>query len=146
MVNNTIYRTRVGVTFYVFMSIIVASILLLASLVFLSDIFLVKILNGIVFIFLVVILVFHMIPMVKNTFYRLDDDNLVINAGRASVEIPYTSIISFTCGVKSMLMQPALTFKNRLEIKYKTEGGMTDIVHLSPVNEDAFVALLKSKI
>jgi len=111
-----------------------------------SDLLWVKILSGSICVLLAAVVQFHIFPMIKNTFYRLDDDSLFINTGRLNVEIPYTNIISLTCGVKSMLMQPALAFNNRLEIKYKTTGGMTDIVHLSPVNEDEFLSLLKSRI
>ena len=141
-----VYKTRVGVSFYIMLIIIVASILFLSSLVFLSDLLWVKVLNGIISVFLTAVLVFHIIPMITKTLYRFGDDCLFIKAGRLNVEIPYTNIISLTCGVKSMLMQPALTFINRLEIRYKTKGGMTDIVHISPVNEDAFVSLLESRI
>jgi len=141
-----IYRTRVGVSFYVMLIFIVVTILFLISMILMSDLIWVKILNGVICVPLAAVLVFHIIPMTKNTFYRFDDDCLYIKTGRLNIEIPYTDIISFTCGVKSMLMQPTLTFNNRLEIKYKTKGGMTDSVHISPVNEDAFVSVLKSKV
>jgi len=90
--------------------------------------------------------VFHIIPMRTNTFYKLDDECLFIKTGRIIIEIPYTSIVSLTCGVTSMIMEPALTFKNRIEIKYKTKGGITEIVHVSPLNEDEFIRILNSKI
>jgi len=141
-----IFKTRVGVTFYITLIFILAVMLFFISMLLISDLLWIKILSGSICVFLAAVVQFHIFPMIKNTFYRLDDDSLFINAGRLNVEIPYTNIISLTCGVKSMLMQPALVFNNRLEIKYKTNGGMTDIVHLSPVNEDEFVSLLKSRI
>ena len=141
-----IYRTRVGVSFYVMFIIIVVSMLFLIIMILLSELIWVKILNGVICIPLAAVLVFHIIPMTKNTFYRFDDDCLFIKTGRFNIMIPYTSIVSFTCGVKSMLMQPTLTFKNRLEIKYKTKGRMTDIVHISPVKEEEFVSILKSRV
>jgi len=141
-----IFKTRVGVTFYIMLIFIIAVLLFLVSMMLISDLLWVKILSGSICVLLAAVVQFHIFPMIKNTFYRLDNENLFIKAGRLNVEIPYTNIIGITCGVKSMLMQPALAFINRLEIKYKTKGGMTDILHLSPVNEEEFVSLLKSRI
>jgi len=141
-----VFKTRVGITFYITLIFILVMILFIASLVFLSDSIWAKWLCGSISLLLAAVFVFHLIPMITNTYYRLDDEGLFINAGRLKVTIPYTNVISFSGSVKSMLMQPALTFNNRLEIRYKTKGGMTDSVHLSPVNEDEFVKLLKSKI
>ena len=140
-----VYKTRVGITFYIMLIFIIASILFVGSLVFLSEFIWAKVLCGVISALLAVVVIFHMIPMITKTFYRLDDDYLFIKAGRLIVEIPYTNIIGLTCGINSMLMQPALAFNNRLEIKYKTKGGMTDIVHLSPVNEEDFVSMLERK-
>ena len=141
-----IFKTRVGVTFYIMLIFIIAVLLFLVSMMLISDLLWVKILSGSICVLLAAVVQFHIFPMIKNTFYRFDDDSLFIKTGRFNVEILYTDIVSFTCGVKSMLMQPTLTFNNRLEIKYKTKGGMTDIVHISPVNEDAFVNILKSRV
>jgi len=143
---DMVFKTKVGITFYIILIFIFATILFIASLVFLSDSIWAKWLCGSISLLLAAVFAFHLIPMITNTYYRFDDEGLFINAGRLKVTIPYANVISFSCGVKSMLMQPALSFKNRLEIKYKTKGGMTDIVHISPVNEEEFVKLLNSKI
>ena len=140
-----VYKTRVGIAFYISLIFILITILFIGSLIFLSELVWAKVVCGLICALLAAVLVFHIIPMITNTFYRLDEDGLFIKTGRTNVVILYANIIDITCGVKSMLMQPALAFNNRLEIKYKTSGGMTDIVHLSPVGEDAFVSLIKNK-
>jgi len=86
--------------------------------------------------------------MAISVFYDktvIADDNLAIITGRNEIIIPYDKIIGISHGVKSMLMQPALSFI-RLEIKYITPQGNTDFVHISPVNESKFVNLLEDRI
>ena len=89
--------------------------------------------------------VFYLIPRLKDTVYEISEFDLLVKTGRNELRIPFNSIVEISLGVKSMHMQPALSF-NRVEVKYKTLKGVTDIVHISPENESEFLGLLKSKV
>jgi len=141
-----VFKTRVGITFYIMLIFTFSAMVFLVSVVFLAEYIWIKVLFGVIGGILAAVIIFHMIPMITNTYYKLDDDKLLIKTGRKKIEIPYTSIISYKSGVKSMLMQPALSFNNRMEIKYKASGGITDILHISPVKRVEFEKLLESRI
>jgi len=89
--------------------------------------------------------VFYLIPRLKDTVYEISESDLLVKTGRNDLRIPFSNIVEISLGVKSMYIQPALSF-NRVEVKYKTLKGITDIVHISPENESEFISLLRSRV
>ena len=135
------FKSKIGTVFGI--TFIVFSVMTISSAVFAFVLF--SWLLAFIAVAFTLFLILFFIPVFRNTFYQITDDNLAIKTGRHEIIIPYANILSISRGVKSMLMQPALSFA-RLEIKYKTPQGNTDFVHISPVNESEFLTLLESRI
>jgi hypothetical protein len=89
---------------------------------------------------------FYFIPTIKTkTVYEITDDYLFIKSGKHEQRIPYGNITDIS-RIKSALMVPTTSSFIRLEIKFKNQNGTSDFAHISPINEDAFVSLLESKM
>jgi len=140
-----VFKTRVGFTFYallIFQIIMtIAFIILVIFMGSVSSTWIVAVITtlsaGVFF--------FYFLLAIADTRYTVADEHLIIKTGWYELIIPYADIINVSGGVRSILMQPALSFI-RLEIKYKTPHGMTDIVHISPVDENEFLVQLKNKV
>jgi len=140
-----VFKTKVGITFYALLILLVImTTALILFVIFLGSVW---------FTWLVAVIAFmstgtfflYFLFAIADTRYTIADEHLFIKTGWYELVIQYTDIIQISSGVKSMLMQPALSF-TRLEIKYKTPNGMTDIVHISPIDENAFLIQLKNKV
>ena len=139
------YKTRVGVSFWVMFAIVgVMTVGLIILAVYVEPAWSTWLVAVIAAGMAASLFFFFALP-IKNTYYEITEVDLLIKTGRHELRIPYGSITDISSGVKSMYMQPTLSFV-RVEIKYKTPRGMTDFVHISPVNEKEFVALLKSRV
>lgn len=68
-----------------------------------------------------------------NTYYEIREEDLYLRSGPIKKTIPLTSIYA-VIPTKSVLSSMA-TSSRRLEIKY----GKYDFVHISPLNEEAFI-------
>jgi len=135
------FKTKIGTVFGV--TFILFCVMTISLVVFAFILF--SWLLAVVALAFTLFIVLFFIPALRNTYYQVTDDNLAIITGRNEIIIPYDKIIGISCGVKSMLMQPALSFI-RIEIKYKTPQGNTDFVHISPANESEFVNLLEGRV
>ena len=140
-----VFKTKIGVTFYIllFMQVIMTITLIFLAL-FLGPVWSTWLVAVIAFMSTGTFFLYFLFA-IADTRYTIADEHLFIKTGWYELVIPYTDIIQISSGVKSMLMQPALSF-TRLEIKYKTPNGMTDIVHISPIDENAFLIQLKNKV
>jgi len=137
-----VYKSKIGLSLWVMVAILSVTIAALILLVIFLELYSwAAWLCAIIAVGLAAVMIFHLLPRVKDTYYVISDIDLLIKTGRHEIRIPFSNIIDISRGVKSMDMQPALSFI-RVEIKYRTPGGMTDVVHVSPVNEDEFVNML----
>jgi len=97
-----------------------------------------------------IVLVLYFIPtmitITTKTFFEFTDDFLLLITGRHEQKIPYKDIISVSQGTKSMLMESFTTSFLRIEIKFKNQNETTELVDVSPMNEDEFIDLLNSYI
>lgn len=138
------FKSRIGVVYYIVLAVCIAIIAGLIVLAFnVGYAWAAWLVGGIAVIF-ALLLIFYLIPGLKDTVYELKDDHLLIKSGRHKLQIPYSSIVSVSRGVKSIAQAPAVSFV-RLEIKYKLQTGAIGTAHISPVNESDFVNLLESK-
>ena len=139
------YKSKVGISFWVMFVVVVVMTLALIALAVYVDSVWATWLNAVIAAGMAASVFFFFALPIKNTYYAITEADLFIKTGRYELRIPFGSITDISNGVKSMYMQPALSFI-RVEIKYTTPGGMKDFVHISPVNEKEFVALLKSRV
>ena len=139
------YKPKAGVSFYILLVLQVLTTVTLVLLAIFMGSALFTWIVAILAAFFTGIFFLYFFLALKDTRYIIADTYLFIKTGLYELELPFDRIVSISHGVRSMLMQPALSF-TRVEIKYKTLQGMTDIVHISPVNEDEFIKLLESKV
>ena len=140
------FKSKNGVSLYIML--VFCALLMAGSIVpifFLSQIWLI-VTFALIAVFIALTLVVFLIPGLTDTYYEFADDHLLVKSGRFyKQEVPYSRITKVTREVKSLLQQPAGSFV-RVEIMYKLQSGASDVVHVSPVNEDEFVNLLEARI
>ena len=137
-----IFKCKVGISYYVTLvmwAIMTAGMVALAIFVYTWSSWLVTAL-AVVFAAIFV----YLLLLLRGTCYEITDDNLLIKTGRHKLEIPISKILAVKQGVKSTLMQPTLSFQ-RIDIRYETPNGTTDIVQISPAKETEFISMLENK-
>jgi len=88
---------------------------------------------------------FFIVPVWMNTYYYLDEDELLIKSGLGKgTRIGYSQITS-VCRTRNPISSPALSL-DRLEIKYKVKSGrFSDIIVISPEDKHGFIEQLRIK-
>ncbi len=140
MKDNSVYRSKVGIMY--FLVAVIIAVILVGSFLYISGdgntvaIFIAYIIAAILYYFV-------LIHPVLNTKYILQADRLLIHCGIYKNEIAFQEILE-VYKKKSFRRYPALS-EQMVFIKYKN-CGVTDLVGISPKNRDEFMQELQKKI
>lgn len=138
--DKKVYRSNIGVV-YVLVMLIIAAILIGLYLYIRGDGNV--IVTSIAFIIVAIAYYFVLIYPVINTKYILETDRLVIHCGVYKNEIAFHDILE-VYQKKSFGRYPALSEK-MVFIKYK-DCGMTNLVGISPKNQDEFIQQIQKNV
>ena len=140
MQNETIYRSKVGVLYFI-IALLMAAILLGSFLAIHGDGNTVAI--SIAYLIAAILYYFALIHPVVHTRYILQEDKLAIQCGMYRDKIAFREILE-VYKKKSFKRYPAFS-ENMVFIKYKGCGG-TKLVGISPKNQDEFIQEIQKKI
>jgi len=89
--------------------------------------------------------VFLIVPIWLNTYYLLDEDELLVRGGLGrGTRIGYNQITSI-CETRNPISSPALSL-DRLEIRFKSKSGsFSDTIIISPRDKQGFIEQLRIK-